>query len=421
MRSQGDFSPGKTVRIAFNTRDTGGAPITLAGTPAISIYKDGSTTESTAGVTLAVDFDSRTGLHLVTVDTSADGTFYSAGSDFKVVITTGTVATISVVGVCVGAFSLYNRSALRPATADRTLVVDAAGLADANMVKMGPTGAGTAQTARDIGASVLLSAGSGAGQLDFTSGVVKANLVQILGTALTETAGLIAAAFKKFFNVATPTGTVNSIPDAVAGASGGLAIVGSNVGAATSVSGDVGGKVLGGGASVLSGVGVQADVEQVAGAGLATHATGMVPSDVRDIAGSAVNTAAAQLGTNVVSYATGEDPASLVLATPANKLATDANGRVTTSYALHKNTAYTAFAFVMTDSTTGAPKTSLTVTAQRSIDGGAFGLCANSVTEIGNGFYAINLANTDLNGTTIALRFTATGANDTDIVLITQG
>lgn len=70
----------------------------------------------------------------------------------------------------------------------------------------------TAQTARDIGASVLLSAGTGTGQLDVTAGVVKANLVQILATALTETAGQIAAAFKQFFNIASPTGTVNLIP-----------------------------------------------------------------------------------------------------------------------------------------------------------------------------------------------------------------
>ena len=92
---------------------------------------------------------------------------------------------------------------------------------------------GTAQTGRDLGASVLLSSGTGTGQLDFTSGVVKANLAQILGTALTETAGLIAAGFKKFFNVATPTGTVNSLPDAVAGAAGGVFIAGTN--AATTV------------------------------------------------------------------------------------------------------------------------------------------------------------------------------------------
>ena len=72
-----------------------------------------------------------------------------------------------------------------------------------NAVNLG----GTAQTGRDIGASVLISSGSAAGQLDVTAGVIKANLAQILGTALTETAGQIAAAFKKFFDKATPTGT----------------------------------------------------------------------------------------------------------------------------------------------------------------------------------------------------------------------
>lgn len=61
---------------------------------------------------------------------------------------------------------------LAPATAGRTLVVDAAGLADANMVKAGPTGSGTAQTARDLGASVLLSSGTGTGQLSLSSGLV---------------------------------------------------------------------------------------------------------------------------------------------------------------------------------------------------------------------------------------------------------
>jgi hypothetical protein len=94
-----------------------------------------------------------------------------------------------------------------------------------NAVKIG----GTTQTGRDLGASVLLSSGSGTGQLDFTSGVVKANLAQILGTAITGTAAQLAAAFTKFFDKASPTGTVNSLPDAVAGASGGVAIVGSVV------------------------------------------------------------------------------------------------------------------------------------------------------------------------------------------------
>lgn len=71
-----------------------------------------------------------------------------------------------------------------PATSGRSMVVDANGLVDANTVKIGPTGSGTAQTARDIGASVLLSSGTGTGQLDFTSGVVKGNVTQWLGTAV---------------------------------------------------------------------------------------------------------------------------------------------------------------------------------------------------------------------------------------------
>jgi hypothetical protein len=49
------------------------------------------------------------------------------------------------------------------------------------------------------------------------------NVTKLLGTAPTEgAAGRLAAAFTKFFDKATPTGTINSLPDAVAGANGGL-------------------------------------------------------------------------------------------------------------------------------------------------------------------------------------------------------
>jgi hypothetical protein len=55
------------------------------------------------------------------------------------------------------------------------------------------------------------------------------DLVAILGTALTETAGLLAGGFKKFFNVASPTGTLNSLPDAVPDAAGGLPVTGTRL------------------------------------------------------------------------------------------------------------------------------------------------------------------------------------------------
>ncbi len=59
-------------------------------------------------------------------------------------------------------------------------------------------------------------------------GFIKASVFGMMGTALTETAGQIAAAFVKFFNKATPTGTINSIPDAVPGGLNGLPTVDAN-------------------------------------------------------------------------------------------------------------------------------------------------------------------------------------------------
>lgn len=182
--SLGDFDASAVIYGKFTTfRPSTGAAFTLGGTPALSVYKDNSTTQSTTGVTLTADFDSVTGLNHYAIDTSADGTFYSAGSFFSIVITTGTVDSVSVVGSVVDSFTIRKNSALKPATAGRTVVVDAAGLVDANTVKLGPSGSGTAQTARDIGTSVLLSSGTGTGQISLSSG----------GVSLS-TAGLNAAA-----------------------------------------------------------------------------------------------------------------------------------------------------------------------------------------------------------------------------------
>lgn len=133
--SLGDFDAGGIIDHKFTTyRPSTGAPFTLAGTPTISVYKDNSTTESTSGVTLTADFDSKTGLNHVRIDTSSDGTFYSAGSFFEVVITTGTVDGVSAVGSVVEKFTLRRNSTLKPATAGRTIVVDANGRVDLSAV-----------------------------------------------------------------------------------------------------------------------------------------------------------------------------------------------------------------------------------------------------------------------------------------------
>jgi hypothetical protein len=94
---------------------------------------------------------------------------------------------------------------------------------------------------------------------------------------------------------------------------------------------------------------------------------------------------------------------------------------LTADFRIKKNTALANFPFRMTDSSDHvAPKTGLTVTGQVSKDGAAFGSLTNSVSEISNGWYKVNLAATDLNADTVALKFTATGADQLDITIATQ-
>ena len=118
MKHLGDFNTSTVVYGKFTTfRPSTGAPFALAGTPALSVYKDNSTTQSTTGVTLTADFDTVTGLNHFAIDTSADGTFYSAGSFFDIVITTGTVDSVSVVGSVVASFTIRKAAIERALTA----------------------------------------------------------------------------------------------------------------------------------------------------------------------------------------------------------------------------------------------------------------------------------------------------------------
>lgn len=195
----GDIRLGDTIDIKFTTRQISGAPSTLGGSPVISAYPANSTTQLTAGITLSVDFDSVTGYNNVRV-VATSGNGYATATNYDLCITTGTVNSVSVVGESIGSFSIENRSALMPATAGRTAVVDAAGLVDANAVKVGPTGSGTAQTAGDIKGTLGTPAGAS----------IAADLAEIEGetdTIVASTAGLtFTVAGQVDANVITKTG-----------------------------------------------------------------------------------------------------------------------------------------------------------------------------------------------------------------------
>lgn len=123
----GDVALGATIDFKFTTRAfASGVPTTLAGSPAVAAYVNNGTTEITAGITLTVDFDSRTGMHNVrAVLSGANG--YAAADNIAFALTAGTVGGTSVVGEVIAHASIEARSALRPTTAGRTISVDTNG------------------------------------------------------------------------------------------------------------------------------------------------------------------------------------------------------------------------------------------------------------------------------------------------------
>lgn len=205
MSYYGDIRLGDTIDVKFTTRRfSSGAPFTLAGTPVISAYVGNNTTQITAGITLTVDFDGVTGLNNVRV-VATSGNGYATATNVQLVITTGTVDSVSVVGEVIGSFSIECRSALMPTTATRTLDVSAGGEAGLDWANIGsPTTAvnlsGTNIDTDQVVASVTGAVGSVtgnvggnvAGSVGSVTGNVGGNLAGSVGSVTGNVGGNVA-------------------------------------------------------------------------------------------------------------------------------------------------------------------------------------------------------------------------------------
>lgn len=231
-------------------------------------------------------------------------------------------------------------SRLAPATAGRTLVVDAAGLADANVVKLGPSGSGTAQTARDIGASVIVgtnndktgysvsalsnntitaaSINSGAftdAKFDTTAGPFYAQGVVDQGTAQGVTSTTIQLRSAATFADSELVGATVQITGGTTGV-GQARIITSYTGSTdtatvsawtTTPTGTITYKVYGtapGASGSLTATDVENAVWNAARSGHTTSGTfgEYAPANITTIGGSALSTSTAQLGVNVVNF-----------------------------------------------------------------------------------------------------------------------
>lgn len=105
----GNFKSGSVVRIKFNTLNQALIPTTPSVNPTFEVYKN-SVTQSTAGISATlVDYDGLAGFHSFSIDTSADPAFYTAGEDYDVVFTAGTVDGKDLTRVKLTTFAIENR------------------------------------------------------------------------------------------------------------------------------------------------------------------------------------------------------------------------------------------------------------------------------------------------------------------------
>ncbi len=192
MSDLGPQVVGSTVYFNFTTA-INGVPTDLAGSPAVSVYKN-SITQSTSGVTLTAPYDSTTGLAQIAIDTSTSASFYATDNIFSIVITTGTLGGVSMVGYVIGTFQL---------TTSQTTVS-----ATLNAVARGTVTTGASTTS--IPTSALAIAGAAA------TGVVASQFVGrvVSFDGNTTTAGLRGAASTISASTAsnTPTFTVATLP-----------------------------------------------------------------------------------------------------------------------------------------------------------------------------------------------------------------
>lgn len=369
MSYLGDFALGATFDTKFTTVAATGAPTTIAGTWAISIYVDNSLTQlgpaivatPAAGITITLDFDGVTGMHNVRV-VATSGNGYAAGSNYQIMVSTGTVGGTSIVGYVVAEFSIEARSALRPTVAGKTLAVDASG-------------------------NIILQAVTHTG----------ATIPTV--TALTNDAGITQTGADKVWASATRTLTAFSTALALS--------IWDVLEASIVTASSIGLKLKG---FVFTGAGkVDASVRDWLGTAPSALITGRVDANAQ-VVGDKTGYAMGVGGIASTAFAAG--------AIDAAALATDATPR------LVKNTAILNFMFLMVDSTDHVtPKTGLTWaagSAQASIDGAAFANVTNLPVEVSAGIYKINLSAADMNGDVVTLKFTGAASDTRLISVVTQ-
>ncbi|MBR1150085.1 hypothetical protein [Bradyrhizobium sp. JYMT SZCCT0428] len=199
----GDFTEDfASVVCMFTTHASTGAPVapnSAFEAADVVIYKNGNGAQkaTTNGVTMTSPFDSVTGLHCVTIDTSndtGDGGFWVTGAVYTLVLTPDETVDSVTVAKVIGQFGIELSGALRPTTAGRKLDVSAGGEAGVDWANVGsPTtvvglSGTTIKTATDVETDTVdiqsrLPAALVSGRMDSSTGAMAANVMTAAAAA----------------------------------------------------------------------------------------------------------------------------------------------------------------------------------------------------------------------------------------------
>jgi hypothetical protein len=183
--------------IYFVAVDSADLKTRKTGLTSFTVYRSrngGTATVYTTPTITELSAANMPGVYSLLIDEDTTVASTSDAEEYCVQITQASMAPVTRV------IELFRRDT----TSGTTALVDANGRVDVAKI------AGTAQTARDIGASVLLSSGTGTGQVSLTAGVVAANATQIAGAAVNTASAQIGVNVVNAAGTAWNSGAITS-------------------------------------------------------------------------------------------------------------------------------------------------------------------------------------------------------------------
>lgn len=366
----GDFPTGAVVHCPWNTAGQDGGATTRSTNGTISVYKGTDTTQNVVGVHDTEDLDSVTGVHVVSINLAGNASFYTAGSEYIIVLSGGVIDTKSV------------NAALCSFSIERSNSVLAHAKAKPEILPGDSAVKGSTSNIYEVFLRNALTGGGLTGVNSGTSGLTISYSRPDQGNANGTTcspASMTRGTWTSCGIVAKdetnhPGWYQFGAPDA-------------SVATGSTANNDY---------VVFSFSGVNQMQRTYLPIGLVNHSVTNV-----------FNQIASGPNVNLTTWR-GSTPNTLT------------SGRVPMASFAPRSTALAGFQFVMTDSTNHEPTADLAISCQRSIDGGGFSSGTLTATDsIANGVYSIDFGSGDLAGANIVLRCTAPGADDTIVTITT--